>query len=44
MDGPGWRTRLCSDFAATIIRVFMRVQKSGGIDIQLFFDDEEGLS
>ena len=42
---PGYAAILLPrNFVATIIRLFMRVQKSGGIDNQLFFDYEEGLS
>jgi hypothetical protein len=31
-------------FVSTVIRLFMRVQKSGGIENRLFFDYDEGLA
>ena|SRR5437762_2535167 len=42
---PGYAAILLpKNFVATIIRLFMRHQKSGGIDNQLFFDYDEGLA
>ena len=42
---PGYAAILVpKNFVATVIRLFMRLQKSQGIDNQLFFDYDDGLS